>query len=291
MARVDVDEITARLALRFGPSVREWCAAVPDRAARAAARWGLTLGDVMPPGASSVVVSCRRSGDGAAVALKLSPDPAFLAEQTAALRLFAPSGRVPAVLAEADGEVLMEAVRPGTMADELPTPPSPGEWAGLAAALHTVPDPGAGWRGLRDRCEEFYTRIGRRLADPAVAAHVSEEMWTRARERCGALLDTQPAVLLHGDLHLGNVLDGGPERGLVAIDPRPCVGDPCFDLVDYVLDAAGNQGVADRAEQVAEAAGLDPDRLHDWCRALAPVIAVSRLDDPTTLTELLTLSR
>nr|WP_225882432.1 aminoglycoside phosphotransferase family protein [Streptomyces aureocirculatus] len=37
--------------------------------------------------------------------------------------------------------------------------------------------------------------------------------------------------LLHGDLHLGNVLDGG-QRGLMAIDPKACAGDPCFDAVD-----------------------------------------------------------
>jgi hypothetical protein len=46
------------------------------------------------------------------------------------------------------------------------------------------------------------------------------------------LLDTQTTtVLLHGDLHLGNALDGGPSRGLIAIDPKACVGDPCFDAV------------------------------------------------------------
>ncbi|MEU4745781.1 aminoglycoside phosphotransferase family protein, partial [Actinosynnema sp. NPDC023658] len=211
-------------------------------------------------------------------------------EQTAVLRLFAPSGRVPAVVAEADGAVLMEAIRPGTMADELPVPLSPAEWAGLVAALHTASDPGGDRLDLRDRCEESFARIGRRLADPAVAAHITERTWARALDRSRALLDTQPRVLLHGDLHLGNVLDGGPERGLVAIDPRPCVGDPCFDVVDYVLDAAGGEGVADRADQVAGAADLDPDRLREWCRALAPMIAVSRLADEPARTELLTLA-
>jgi streptomycin 6-kinase len=26
-----------------------------------------------------------------------------------------------------------------------------------------------------------------------------------------------------------SILDGGAERGLVAIDPAPCLGDPAFD--------------------------------------------------------------
>jgi streptomycin 6-kinase len=51
-------------------------------------------------------------------------------------------------------------------------------------------------------------------------------------------------VLLHGDLHLGNVLDGGPSRGLVAIDPKACLGDPCFDAVDYVVVIASMVAVA-----------------------------------------------
>ncbi|WP_053716601.1 aminoglycoside phosphotransferase family protein [Saccharothrix sp. NRRL B-16348] len=286
---MDVDEITGRLSLRFGPSVAEWCARVPEQAADAAARWDLTLGDVMPPGASSVVVACARGDE--PLALKLSPDPVFLASQASVLRHFAPSGRVPAVLAEADGEVLMEAVRPGTPADELETPPSPQEWADLVTALHTVPTGGGPWLSLRARCEEAYARIGRRLADPAVAAHITERTWTRALSRCRALLDTQPQVLLHGDLHSGNVLDGGAPRGLVAIDPRPCVGDPCFDVVDYALAAAGRTGVTARATAVATASALDPDRLHDWCRALAPMNAIAYLDDEAARTELLTLAR
>ena len=287
MARVDVDEITERLTLRFGPSVAGWCARVPERAAEVAARWDTTLGDVMPPGASSVVVAGERGG--APVALKLSPDPAFLAEQASVLRHFAPSGRVPAVLAEEDGAVLMEAVRPGTPADELPTPPSPREWADLATALHAVPNRGGPWLTLRARCEEAYARVGRRLSDPAVAVHVPERTWTRALHRCRALLDTQPQVLLHGDLHLGNVLAGG--GALMAIDPRPCVGDPCFDVVDYALAGAGREGVTNRAAEVADAADLDPGRLHEWCRALAPMIAIAYLDDEAARTELLTLAR
>jgi Aminoglycoside/hydroxyurea antibiotic resistance kinase len=62
-------------------------------------------------------------------------------------------------------------------------------------------------------------------------------------------------VLLHGDLHLANVLDGGPGRGLVAIDPRACTGDPCFDAVDYLLDGAGRDGVEARCTALALASG------------------------------------
>ncbi|MFJ9787505.1 phosphotransferase [Amycolatopsis sp. NPDC101161] len=63
--------------------------------------------------------------------------------------------------------------------------------------------------------------------------------WRRAIERCAALLDTRTRpVLLHGDLHLGNVLDGGPLRGLVAIDSEACTA---------------HEGVEVRCQRVANA--------------------------------------
>jgi streptomycin 6-kinase len=204
--------------------------------------------------------------------LKLSPDPPFLARQAEALRLFAPGGQVPAVLA-ADtgaGAVLLESIEPGTGADELPDPPTAQEWANLIGALHCAGPPPGYPRDLRGRCDEFFARIGGRLAEPQIGEYVRPADLDRGARRYGALLATQPTrVLLHGDLHLGNVLDGGITRGLVAIDPRACVGDPCFDAVDYLLDGAGRDGVGARCDALAAASGLDPDRLHAWCRDCA----------------------
>jgi len=86
----------------------------------------------------------------------------------------------------------------------------------------------------------FFTRIGRRASDPQIARVVGPADVERGLSRCQALVASQTTrVLLHGDLHLGNVLDGGGSGGLVAIDPRACAGDPCFDAVDYLLDGAG----------------------------------------------------
>jgi streptomycin 6-kinase len=87
-----------------------------------------------------------------------------------------------------------------------------------------------------------------------------------------------PAVLLHGDLHPGNVLDGGPRRGLVAIDPRPCVGDPALDAVDWVFHRVRPDAWASRSRALAAALGCDRDRLWRWCAALAAMLASARPD-------------
>lgn len=124
-----VAEITACLSPRFGSGIAGWCAAVPALADEIAGRWRLTLSDRYAYGASSVVLYCSQARGGGAV-LKLSPDPPFLADQAAVLGLFAPSGKVPAVLAvdAASGAVLLESIEPGTTADELPHPPSAQAW-------------------------------------------------------------------------------------------------------------------------------------------------------------------
>lgn len=67
-------------------------------------------------------------------------------------------------------------------------------------------------------------------------------------------------VLLHGDLHGGNVL-GGP-TDWVAIDPKPLVGEPAFDL---------SAGVRNEQLAIRDAArlGLDPARVRGWALAHA----------------------
>jgi streptomycin 6-kinase len=86
--------------------------------------------------------------------------------------------------------------------------------------------------------------------------------------------DGDQQALLHGDLHTGNVLWRGDD-GLVAIDPRPCVGDPAFDLVDWVLE--GEVAPPEQAQRIAAATGLDAQRLLAWARATAVLTGLGGL--------------
>src|SRR5882757_2496316 len=274
-----MEDVAVRLTSRFGAQVEGWLAEMPAVAARLGSRWGLMLGEPFASGAASVVMRCQWS-DGTPVVLKFSPDRALLAKQAEMLGLFASTGRVPAVLA-ADAEagaMVLEEIRPGTEAEDLPPEFLPQRWGELLTALHSVTPP-AGWPlDLRGRQEEAFARIGRRLSEPAIAARIDGATWQRAIQRCETLLDTQSRkVLLHGDLHLGNALDGGPSRGLVAIDPKACVGDPCYDAVDYVVAGAGQEGVEARCQRVATACGLDGDRLYAWAQVIAPMLAIAHL--------------
>jgi streptomycin 6-kinase len=87
--------------------------------------------------------------------------------------------------------------------------------------------------------------------------------------------DGVPPVLLHGDLTPSNILAGGPDRGLVAIDPAPCLGDAAFDAVDLILWRADDPAtVTARAAGLAAATGGDAERMTAWCGAFAAMSAL-----------------
>jgi streptomycin 6-kinase len=97
--------------------------------------------------------------------------------------------------------------------------------------------------------------------------------------RAAAALAAEPApgVLLHGDLHPGNVLQGGAARGLVAVDPRPCVGEAAVDAVDWVFWGVDDpRGWKPRSRDLELALGVDRERLWAWCAAFAAMLAASR---------------
>lgn len=247
-----------RMVRRFGPGVLAWAEGVDARAQALAAAWALRLGAPFATGNTSRTIAATRIADGAPVVLKLVPEPALVAAEALALRAWAATGAAPALLEVTDDALLVERILPGTRLVDRAAPATVAEVAALVGALHATPPPG-GLPTLGERLGFVYAIAARRGADPALVA--------RGRAAALALAgDGGPAALLHGDLHAGNVLDGGPVRGLVAIDPRPCVGDPLFDLVDWVLhDGDPTQ----RARALAAATGRDPQRLLAWTRAAA----------------------
>jgi streptomycin 6-kinase len=257
---IDLGSAGERLAPRFGASAAAWVSGLPDRITSLAARWRFEPGEAFETGHSSVVLRCTRPA-GPAV-LKLSPDEAGVAEEVAALRGFAAGGQVPAVFEYEEDAVLLEAIEPGTSLDGSACPPVP-EFAALLRALHRG-DPASASRDLRGWTDVIFDSAIRRGVELGDAGRIRDRLLSAKHHK----------VLLHGDLHFGNLLDGGT-RGLVAIDPMACTGDPCFDAVDYILAASDRGELARRRDGLAVAADLDAERLDAWCRATAPIAAAS----------------
>ncbi|HXQ45432.1 MAG TPA: aminoglycoside phosphotransferase family protein [Caulobacteraceae bacterium] len=106
------------------------------------------------------------------------------------------------------------------------------------------------------------------------------EAWAVARE---LLASPREVVVLHGDLHHDNVLDGGP-RGWLAIDPKGLIGERGFEYANLFrnpdAEVALSPGrLARQARIVTEAAGLEPERLLAWVHAYAVLGAAWSLED------------
>lgn len=174
----------------------------------------------------------------------------------------------------------MEAIRPGTALTDDPSKVCLDTIIELVWDLHTSTSEEAtkGFPPLIERIEFIFSFWGERLRKPEVASVVPtglvERSLTTAHELAGS---PGRRVLLHGDLHPGNVLNGG-DRGLVAVDPRACVGDPAFDLIDWVLAEGGDEDtLTGRAVWLAQEAGVAPDILCRWCACAAVLVAIGRL--------------
>jgi streptomycin 6-kinase len=176
------------------------------------------------------------------------------------------------------GALLIEAIEPGTPLVVSSIYPAVESIAELLSSLHGsgAPDPSYPTVGQRaaylfDSGAKLYER------HPEVTALIPPDLYERGRRLATRLARLEsPIVLLHGDLTPSNILDGGAERGLVAIDPAPCLGDAAFDAVDLILWQADDlETIEARTERLAAATNVDAERLFGWCVAFA---AMSALD-------------
>jgi streptomycin 6-kinase len=281
------DAARTRLVDRFGPQVGPWCDALPALVARLTERWGLTVVEARP-GNTGRTLMCRGT-EGESRVLKLCPDQEVAAGEATALLAWAGLSRVVQVL-DADleeGAVLLEGLEPGTQLAGRGADVPWTELGDLLAQLHSVPLPRVQFPSLATRVGQMFELAERRLRGSAAEPRLPLELLHHARAQAEDLATGGPIALLHGDLHPGNVLDAGPARGTVAIDPRPCLGDPAFDAVDWALLPMAAGGTLD--DGVTKLPGLDADRVRAWCAALAPLVAMAplRAGRPTPFTDAL----
>jgi streptomycin 6-kinase len=97
------------------------------------------------------------------------------------------------------------------------------------------------------------------------------------------LSSQQNIVVLHGDMHHGNVLNFG-RRGWLAIDPKGLIGEQSFDYANIFCNpdtelATMPGRLSRQVRVVAEAARLDRQRLLVWIMAWAGLSAAFLVDD------------
>lgn len=167
-----------------------------------------------------------------------------------ALRFWDGRGAVRLLAAAGHNVLLLERIVPGT-------PLEPGDLAtaaGVLRALHRAPPAGHPFRALAAEAERWRAAIPAKW--PSERALVD-----RALGLIAELGPTQgEAVVLHQDLHAGNVLLSA-ERGWLAIDPKPLAGEREFDVVALARNAA-NPGRC--VDELAARLELDRERARGW---------------------------
>ena len=194
--------------------------------------------------------------------LKVNPPWEIECEQEPdALEHYAGRGAV-RLLDREDSMLLLERCRPGTWLWELPEHEANAVAADVLEQLWRSPAAGHPFRTLEDEAAHWVSQLERAPAEPVVTAAIGflQELGPTQGEQ----------VVLHQDLQGSNVL--ASERGWLAVDPKPLVGEREFDLASMIRDrrfAFDERLPKRRVDFYSAELGLDRDRMRGWAVAHA----------------------
>ncbi len=230
-------------------------AGLQGRLQEVAAAWGLTLGREVysEPRACCFEATAADGRDGT---LKLVSPRGRAADEVSALRAWDGRGAPEVLRADPDrGALLLERIRPGDPAADARAE----DVAALLSLLQVTPP---------TSLPRLETIAGERLERAVTESRVRGTRVAWARTALARLLDGAQALsLVHGNLGPGSVVRCN-RRGLCAIDPIPCAGDPAYDAATWV-HAGGRPGRRARFDELSRATDIDAERLRDWCGVVA----------------------
>ena len=216
-------------------------------AVEVAAEWGVELGERFALARYSYVAAA-----GARAVLKVvPPDDDEADEEADALGLWNGDGAVRLLRHDRSRRaLLLERARPGDDLSTLAEDEATAVAVELGARL---------WRPARAPFRSIHEHVPRWLADAAEhpLAPLARALYARLPKRAD--------MLVHGDFHHHNVLLS--ERGWLAIDPKPMLGEPEFDVASFLWNPLPYRMRVDVTEHrlaAFAAAGLDERRMREW---------------------------
>lgn len=267
-----LDDFKASTRARIGPDAEPWVRRVPRFLRELKARWSLQLGEVFTGSSNGYVVTADRAGS-EPVVVKLGYPDGWFADQTRAIGEAGGDGMVRLLDDDPGGAQLLERAMPGASLLDIRDEPEANEiaagvmrrlWRPAPAGFVTVAEEATRWaESMPLRHVEQMAPFERPLLDLAV-------------ETLRDLVATQrEPVLLHGDLHDGNILAADREAWL-AIGPKPLVGEREFDIAalmrarreDVLADPDPHDRLQRRFDQLCDLFGCDRQRLRDWSFAI-----------------------
>jgi streptomycin 6-kinase len=253
----------------FGDEGTAWLDGLPGRIAALEREWGMRVGPALDHGGCVSWVAPVTLDDGADAILKIGIPHDEARFEAHALRLLDGRAAVRLLRASDDGfALLLERCVPGTDLWSVGEDEGDAVAAGILPRLWREPGPSAPFDTVAATvarwCDEIPGEIEGEGYDPDAVA--------RALALGQRLAASQPRqTLLHGDFHPGNILAARREPWLV-IDPKPLVGDPAYDLAQWLYnrsDAAARSGdpvavLRGQIDRFADRLHLDPARVAGW---------------------------
>jgi streptomycin 6-kinase len=256
--------------LRQHESGRAWLASLPRLVSECADQWALRLGPPFPESYVSLVLPAELPNGTPAVLKVQYPDretqheAAALAawEGNGAVRLLDDDDARHALLLERCEPATPLSTRPNVEALEVLIDLLPRLWVPAPPQVRSLAEEAAWWAaGLVPRWERSGRPFERELLDVALEA-LDRLPQTQAEQ-----------VLLHQDLHPGNVLAARREPWLV-IDPKPLAGERAFAVAPIVRAAElghSRRLTVRRLDHLSNVLHIDRERARGW--ALAQTVA------------------
>lgn len=269
----------------YGDLGKEWLANLPIRIEQLAKEWNLS--DLQPVPNLSYNYVLLGLQNALPIVLKLTLSNKELAREIAALKVFDGYGIMP-LLAYTEDAILIEQAHPGnTLREYFPSQENSSLYifSQIIDVMHRASaDP--------DRLKPYinnFTPLHEVVSVLEREWKIPEKYLIKARLLKDHLLETtQDHVVLHGDLHHGNILQQG--GSFMAIDPKGYIGDRWYDVgpfirnpIDVLVDLPDALSLlSTRIEMLALTMKGDAERITQWGYVQSVLTWIWAIEDGST---------
>jgi streptomycin 6-kinase len=255
---------------------REWLATLPEICRRLSIEWSVDLGAAFEQSHVSLVVTAEHSSAEAVLKVPM-PEEVDLgtlaadarSNEARALGIWAGNGAVRLLERDASsGAMLLDRCVPGEALENIRDGLETDRVAtALLQRLHEPRPDADGFERLSDRAVRLAETVA--IRNEKSGARIDQWLVDTAIDLLTELSTSGPDdVLLHGDLHHHNILSSYREPWL-AIDPLPMLGDPAYDVVQYLLFRKGDLADPELKwglviKQLSSGLGVDAERVKAW---------------------------
>lgn len=265
----------------FGNNGQSWLETLPDLLLTLKKKWELS--DLKPiPNMSYHYVAKAIQHSNSPVVLKIGCDKQLMLREATTLEYFHGIGAVKIVaFAENFNALLLEQAIPGHSLKSLYPLEMDRVMNAYATVVHNI-----NRRPLQKNEKEPFFALAKWLEafDKAEASIIDPKILQIAKNRREALLSTiKYPKLLHGDLHLENILEN--QGKWICIDPQGVIGEIEFEVAAFdifslsEIQTASTNLFLDRIDKLAVATNLASDRLKDWFFVRLVLSAVWSIED------------